>query len=342
MPKISVIVPCYNVEKYIDRCLQSMTVQSFGLENLEIICIDDASTDGTWQKLQEWEKRYPEHVMVVHCDVNGKQGTCRNIGLHYSSAPYVSFVDADDWLERDYFEKLYAPVVLEDYDVVACSYQRDSSEGLTYFEQRETGKESRGLMIDSVDKRKTFFNLYSCGHPVWGKIIKKQLLEENEVDFPEQITYEDAYFEALLHFYVNRLYLVEEQLYHYYVNPSSTILQKNADYHVDWLTVQLVKWRTWEQRGLLQDYREELEYEFLWSCYLGFLKLLAFRYETPSYPLFQLAREITLRFIPDYRQNKYAEDGFTEFQQLLLQTLYLPIDKIQFAQIMDLVKRHGV
>lgn len=339
---ISVIIPCYNVEKYIDRCMNSLIGQSIGVENLQIICIDDASTDDTWNKLKGWEQKYPESVLVIHCEVNGKQGTARNVGLMYAEAPYVSFVDSDDWVERDYFERLYEPVTFADYDVVTCSYQRDSSDGLTFFENRKTGKESRGLLIDSIEKRKTFFNLYSCGHPVWGKIIRRALLEENGIRFPEQITYEDAYFEALLHFYVTDIYIIEEQLYHYYVNKESTILTKNADYHTDWLTVQIVKWNTWKERGFFKDYREELEYEFLWSCYLGFLKLLAFRYETPSYSLFLMARELTLSYIPDYQSNKYLEEGFTEFQKLLLQTLYLPIDRIQFQEIMRMIKVHGV
>lgn len=339
---ISVILPCYNVEKYIDRCMNSLVMQTIGIENLQIICVDDASTDGTWNKLKEWEQRYPESVSIVHCEVNGKQGTARNIGLTYAQAPYVSFVDSDDWVEKDYFERLYEPATFADYDVVTCSYQRDSSQELSFFEHRLTGEESRGLLIDSVEKRKTFFNLYSCGHPVWGKIIRRDLLVENEIYFPEQITYEDAYFEALLHFYVTRIYIVEEQLYHYFVNHESTILTKNADHHTDWLTVQIIKWNAWMERGFLEEYREELEYEFLWSCYLGFIKLLGFRYEVPSYSMFLLVRELTLSYIPDYRTNKYAEEGFTEFQKLLLQTLYLPINRAQFEEIMRMVKLHGV
>lgn len=339
---ISVIIPCYNVEKYIDRCLTSLTIQTIGIENLQIICVDDASTDNTWTKLQEWEQKFPESVTIVRCEVNGKQGTARNVGLMYAEAPYVSFVDSDDWVEKDYFERLYEPVTFADYDVVTCSYQRDSSSELTFFEKRDTGEESRALLIDSVEKRKTFFNLYSCGHPVWGKIIRRQILEDNDIRFPDQITYEDAYFEALLHFYVERIYILEEQLYHYFVNQNSTILSKNADHHTDWITVQIIKWNAWKERGLLELYREELEYEFLWSCYLGFIKLLGFRYETPSYSTFLLVRELTLSYIPDYRTNKYAKEGFTEFQKLLLQTLYLPIDREQFGEIMRMVKLHGV
>ena len=341
MPIISVILPCYNVEKYIDRCLMSITSQSIGVEQLEIICVDDASTDGTWDKLREWESRFSENIAIIHCEVNGKQGTARNIGMQYATAPYVAFVDADDWVELDYFERLYEPVLTADYDVVTSECQRDESSELTFFECRATGKNSRSMTIDSTEKRKTFFALSCNGYAACGKLIKRQVLVENEIVFLENISYEDVYFVALLHFYVKRLYILEEKLYHYYVNSTSTVLRKGADYHADWLTMQLRKWKTWEERDFLADYREELEYEFLWSCYLSFLKILALRYEEPPYSLFLLAKEITMTYVPDYQNNKYVEEGLTEFQKLLLQTLSLPIDRMQFEDVMEMVRRHG-
>ena len=72
--KISVIIPCYNVEKYIDRCLASVARQTIGIEKLEIICVNDASTDGTWQKLSAWERKYPQNILLVDCAQNGKLG----------------------------------------------------------------------------------------------------------------------------------------------------------------------------------------------------------------------------------------------------------------------------
>ena len=107
MSKVSIIIPCYNVSEYIDRCLESITVQTIGVDNLEIICVDDASTDDTWDKLQQWEQRFPEQIILIHCKTNGRQGTARNIGLEYASSPWISFIDSDDWIEPDYFEKLY-------------------------------------------------------------------------------------------------------------------------------------------------------------------------------------------------------------------------------------------
>ena len=110
MKKISVIIPCYNIAPWIDRCMASIAVQTIGLDDLEVICIDDASTDGTWEHLQRWERKFPDHILLIRQDVNRRQGAARNLGLQYASAPYIAFVDGDDQLEPDYFEQLYAPI----------------------------------------------------------------------------------------------------------------------------------------------------------------------------------------------------------------------------------------
>ena len=84
---ISIIVPCYNVELYIDRCFASLAAQTIGLDKLEIILVDDCSTDHTWEKLTAIEASYPESVMIIHSDENGHLGRARNIGMEYATAP---------------------------------------------------------------------------------------------------------------------------------------------------------------------------------------------------------------------------------------------------------------
>ena len=96
MKKISVIIPCYNVVRWIDRCMTSIAAQTMGIECLEIICIDDASSDGTWEHLQKWEQSFPEQIILIRQEVNRRQGAARNLGLQYASADWIAFVDADD------------------------------------------------------------------------------------------------------------------------------------------------------------------------------------------------------------------------------------------------------
>ena len=114
----------------------------------------------------------------------------------------------------------------------------------------------------------------------------------------------------------------------------------DADYHTDWLTVQSMKWDAWVQRGFLDEYREELEYDFLCTCYLGFLKINFLRYTCPSYSLFLLAKEITIDRVTDYQHNRYIKEGLTEFYLTLLDSLTLPLNNPQFLQLAEYSKSY--
>lgn len=341
--QISVILPCYNVSGLIDRCLESIVNQTIGVENLEIICVDDCSTDNTWDKLTEWEKRFPEQVMLVRCEVNGRQGTARNIGLTYASSEWVAFIDSDDWLELDYFEQMYAFAKTGKYEIITCWYGRDYSKELTFFDDQATGKESCALLVDNDEKRKEFLLRQCVGYNAWGKLIRKDLLVDNELYFPENLTYEDGYWGSMLHFYVKSAYILEMKLYHYYVNEASTVLTSESMHHMDVLTVQHMLWHEWEKRGFLNRFREELEYEHIGSCYMVALKAIIIRYENPSYEHYLLLREMVEQRIPDYENNKYISlRKNDDYHMMLLKSLKYPLRKKEFMEFVKLVKKLGL
>lgn len=343
MANISVIIPCYNVAEYIDRCLTSITVQSIGVDALEIICVDDASTDNTWEKLQQWEAQFPKQIMIVHCDTNGRQGTARNFGLGYASSPWVSFIDSDDWIEADYFEKLFSIANKLDCDIVTCQAERDNSTSLSYLENRVTSRESRYMIIDNVEKRKTFLALQCMEHLAWGKLIKTSLLVDNNIYFPENLTYEDTFWGSLLHFYVEKVFFLEEKLYHYFVNADSTVLLTNSTHHLDLLTVQSLLWREWENRDFFSQYKEVLEYDFLYSCYLRFMKIIVFRYEVPSYSLYLYLKNFIISRIPNFSDNYYLKEiNQPELYTILINSLSLSLNKEEFNQFVSYIKSIGM
>ena len=342
MAEISIIIPCYNVESYIDRCLTSITSQTIDLSLLEIICIDDASTDNTWKKLQKWESAFPENIMIIHCEENGRQGKARNIGLRYASAPWVAFIDSDDWVELDYFEKLYTAALKTNSDIVITQAIRDSNVELSFLSDRQTGKTDRCLLINTLEKRKLFIVLKSMDYLAWGKLIRKSLLVDNQIYFPENLTYEDTYFGSMLHLYTQKVYFLEERLYHYFINQHSTVLQTDSDHHLDLLTVQLMLWNEWKIRGLFDTFNDELEYDFLHSCYLRFLKIIVFRYQTPSVSLFTLLQNLIRERIPDYLDNPYLQQiEQPEFYQILFQAISLPMNKNSFNDFAEHIKKIG-
>lgn len=339
MKKISVIIPCYNVASYIDRCLTSIIAQTIGINNLEIICIDDASTDDTWGYLQRWEQKFPENILLIRQEVNRRQGTARNIGLQYASAEWIAFVDADDWLEPDCFELLYEPTGSCICDVVVCGIEPDYAGSLVYFDEknRENGKDQY-ISSDIQERKKEMLIYKPLGEGPCGKIIRKELLINYQVFFPEGLVYEDNYWIPLLHIYVDHIYVIGKRLYHYFVNPKSTIYKQNAYYHVDWITIQLKKWKDYDARGLLDIYHEELECDLLYNA-VCFMKTLMLRYDQPPFSLYQLEKRIIHQRIPDYKRNAYA-DVFKGIAGLLLDALYISMNKAEFQEFAGTVKRY--
>lgn len=340
MRKITVIISCYNVEKYIDRCLTSITVQTIGIENLEIILIDDASTDNTWEHLQIWEQKYCDNIILIRQDTNSRQGTARNIGLQYASADWIAFVDADDWLEPDYFEQLYRPALQYACDVVCCSEERDFSDTLTYFNKKDREVEEDWYLVPDTEavRKEVIATRILGGEAAWGKLVRKKFLIDHEIFFPEHLAYEDRIWYTLMHVYASGIYIVGKKLYHYFVNDQSIVLKKNVDHHIDWLTVCLMKWTEFERRGLLEKYRQELEFDCMDDA-LGFLKIIILRYDHPSFSLFQLVREILHERVPDYKANPYymRYDGI---YPILLEKLYEePFSKNDFQRLVDFAKK---
>lgn len=324
---ISIIVPCYNVEKYINRCFESLLHQTIGFDKLEIIFIDDCSTDGTWDELTSIEASYPESVMIIHCDENGRQGRARNIGLQYASAPYVGYVDSDDWIEPDMYEKLYAEMTAHRCDIVNCQMWRDTALPGQMLAPKLTGESDRHFIIDTVEKRKIFITCGSIGYGPCDKLFARDFLIQNNIFFPEGVAYEDHFFSTLLYFHAKRVYILEERLYHYYINPASTVLSTNGTHHFDILAVHKMLWTECENRSLLTEYRKEMEFQFLTLGYLAAMKAISLRLANAPYDFFLELKEETIKHVPNYHANPYIKDYVTEFNQMLLQLLELPISE---------------
>lgn len=339
MKKISVIIPCYNVACWVDRCLASIAGQTMGMAKLEIICIDDASTDDTWKHLREWEKRYPENILLIRQEVNRRQGAARNVGLRYASGEWIAFVDADDWVEPDYFELLYRPVLEFDCDAVCCGSMRDGSEELTYFDsgyRTIEGKESRFIASDLEKVKKMLLVNRGAVTGACAMIVRKNLLTEHGILFPEDVVYEDRFWPPLLYSYVNGIYFVEERLYHYFSNLHSTVYSRDDDHLLDWMTVQLMKWGEYGRRGLLKQYRDELEYDAL--CDAVKIMTMLCRNEKPSFSLYQLERQIITERVSVYKDNPYFGE-FQESGRCMLEALYSPLDREGFRQFRQMMQQ---
>lgn len=220
MKKISVIVPVYNVERYLHRCVESILVQTY--QNLEVILVNDGSTDHSGQICDEFAK-LDARVVVIH-KKNGGLSSARNAGLQIAAGDYVGFVDSDDDIDHAMYEKMIFVAQKYDVDFVMADYLRVMSDKRTH----TVTKAIRGGFYSKQDIKKEIFpelimgeNLeYGSILSVWNCLYKKQFLNEHKITFADDIKWsEDNLFSSIVGYHARSFYYLKEQyLYHYYQN----------------------------------------------------------------------------------------------------------------------------
>lgn len=305
MAEISIIIPCYNVEEYIDRCLESVVAQTIGLDMLEIIVINDASTDNTLDKLYQWERRFPQNILVITYEENLRQGGARNIGLEYASGKYIGFVDADDWIDKDMYKLLYEKMCTLEVDVVHCKYVRD------YPGQASLDEGSRHDVKYVFQPKNNFYygwvtesgncGSYGC---IGTGLYRKTMITTHDIRFPEKLAYEDNYFSVVLNLYISSLYIVDKVMYHYVFNPNSTMTSINALHHLDRLPIELMLIDTFKERGAFEPWHDEIEWDFISRFYINTWHIIFTRF-TYIPDIFQVMKKNILQLFPNYRKNRY-------------------------------------
>lgn len=217
MPKVSIIIPVYNDEIYVKRCLDSLVNQT--LKDIEIIVVDDGSTDNTPAILKEYSKKDARIKIITQ--ENSKQGAARNNGIKNSTGEYISFVDSDDWVDEDYFEKILEVSERKNADITISSAQRI----------RRYDRVSRYFKYESENvytKTDDIINVFKIPPYwfVWGKLYKRSLL--HEIHFEEDVYYEDAEFLLKVINHTKSVATVPNVNYYYFSNPNSTLKSKHS------------------------------------------------------------------------------------------------------------------
>lgn len=181
MPKVSVIVPAYNAEKTLAACLGNLVHQT--LPDMEIILVNDCSTDSTQSIMMDCESQFPEKIIVVNSDKNRGAGGARNVGLCYASGEYIGFVDSDDIVVPEMYEKLYRKAIEGDYDIVDCGYYNEATDSAIV----HTSDDLTGILNDR--KRS---ELIASGGYFWSRIFRKTFFDELGICFRENCILEDC------------------------------------------------------------------------------------------------------------------------------------------------------
>lgn len=230
-PAISIIVPVYNVEKFLERCLDSIFKQQFS-NVFEVIAVDDCSTDNSLYILKEYQKREKRLIVIEH-EVNKKLSCARSTGICVSTGEYIMHVDSDDWLLSGALENLYKIVNANSADVVVFNYLRENSLGVqTKIEPIKTNK--------VVSGKKEVLNLFEGA--CWNKIVKRELLDDIIYGNVGLNSEEDLVYSIEILLKSKAIYLSKAIHYVYFDNSSSittTISPVNYLRHQDVVLSQL-------------------------------------------------------------------------------------------------------
>ena len=332
MKKISVIIPCYNVENYIDVCISNLSRQSVGMDAMEIILVDDCSKDGSLSKLRAIEQKYPESVMLIPLEQNVRQGAARNIALQYASAEYVAFLDADDALHPKAFEKLLRTAHAEDADVVRFLSTNTHSIGEINMETR-SGKKDLNVSIDTHEVRRMFIMSDAVTPGCWDKLYRRSVITEHDLKFAEGVLLEEPLFTFPLYFYIKKFSMLNEYLYNYYQNPQGTCrnLFYDKEHQYDNLKVQYAMLLDLKKRGFLDEYHNEIGIKFV-DCYYfqSIINMFAIDREIDMDVLNDM-RDTVLEFFPDIKSNPYLK-SFPNVRDNL-QFLEVRLDRDNFEEM---------
>ena len=219
--KVSVIVPVYNVEEYLPKCLDSLINQT--LKDIEIIVVNDGSPDNSQKIIDEYRKKDKRIISIVK--ENGGLGSARNVGLEKAKGEYIVYVDSDDWIELDMLEQMYNQGIDENADIVICGYKS------VYPTREEIYSISSNIISDTLEnKNSKIFNTVS----VWCKIYKRDFLIKTKIKFVEdKVWYEDFAYTVKLLSQTKKISFVNKPFYNYLIRENSIMnnskLLKNLD-----------------------------------------------------------------------------------------------------------------
>lgn len=241
---ISVIMPIYNAQEHLKKSLESILNQSY--RDIEPILINDGSRDASLEICRAYKAR-DERIVLLDIPNSGP-GAARNMGLSRASGEYIVFVDADDYLREDFFERLVGLLQGKRYDIVACNHFRVDHRTRISKNTYTSGEIDRYGRDEEKERYRQFKTSSSFGY-VWGKFYKRSFIRENKIEFSQEkkVFLEDTLFNLKLFFFNPQYYILNEPFYYYNVYDES-ISNKRED-----ITARAIK--------LLEDYEKFLDQE---------------------------------------------------------------------------------
>lgn len=262
---ISVIMPAYNVKKYISRCIDSILNQSY--KDFELIIIDDGSTDGTDKIIDEYALK--DKRIIARHKANEGQAKARNLGLDLAKGDYICFIDSDDWIEQNYLEELLKICTEQKVQIAQCEYRSVQDVGDSSDDQKYTGD------IEIMSGEAAIGRLYTKHSVetvvVWNKMYAKGIFED--VRFPEGMIHEDEAIIPMLLYRGDSVAIADVCLYNYRIdNFDSTMGKKYSLKHLDMLKALDIRMNFFKEKGL-RKYYEDDSFKYLYKILLNIIDI---------------------------------------------------------------------
>lgn len=340
--RLSVIVPVYNMagDDKLKHCLDSLVNQTLPDGEIEIIAVDDASEDNSYSVMADYEKRYPGRFIAIHSPVNHHQGGAKNIGLGIAEGEWLGFIDADDWVVPDYYERLLKKADETGADMVGCDYSLvdhytfEAGKVVHNNSPLQTGEmdeeKYRRLLLDTgslvvkIYKRNIVLGSKDCSALVSEKkdlaYRKEQAFKCKPDIFPEDIFYEDNAVSNTWMLRVKHFEYIEEPLYFYYQHDASTVHTVSKKNLEDRMVAGRQILSEAKENGYLEKYKPEIEFMFTVLFYVNTL-FSAMPKRMRVEDCYSFTRKMGLEMkqaFPDFQNNPYYKERIHDEEKKLI------------------------
>lgn len=264
-PKISVIVPVYNVEKFLPKCLNSIANQT--LTDIEVILINDGSTDSSKDILESYAKLNPKFKVTNKAN-EGVTNT-RNLGIQKAKGKYIAFIDSDDFVHSNFLHDLYYLAEESNTEIACCNYYKyNLKTGVKYTHQTAL----KAGIYDNKQALNTLINDNRLQYYIWNKIFLRSMIVENNINFPN-MCFEDTDFSIRSFYYANTVAVTRKPLYYYCKHSESTIAQIGLDKINDYL-LALASTRNFLEQENVFDFYKKSYFTHSLRIYCSTIKLI--------------------------------------------------------------------
>ncbi len=299
MAKVSIVIAAYNIEKYIDRCMESIMNQSYS--DLEIIVVNDGSTDSTLEKLKK--KAVEDNRIIIVDKENQGLIEARKSGYEKVTGEYVLFIDGDDWIDLDTIKKLKNKIEEENSDIVCFEYYET-------FDNKEKVEGIKSKGFNSL-QGKEFLKYVLTGDilpMIWGKFLRVSFLKDNNIEFPSNISYaEDLAFVSSIGCNEPKVKYLNDSLYMYYQRDESITKQISPKLLEISEAMKFIK-KKLEEKDIYNEFKNEFEYAVYLHCLVGKKNVIYAKNNPYGKEMFNRWKSFNI----DIKKNSYIREQMKE------------------------------